>query len=132
MRRVEDIPWGTVDWDELLGRVDKVRERLVVAFGQTTPYLASIPRSDRLPDYFGHAYSVLAQECYDALATGNESLFVKIFPPLFDASLAAFDKLRSELADNDSETARIFMMEPLIDIVTLSGHAIIYTELVID
>ena len=129
LRRVTDIPWPTAEWDKLIKRMSAIRERLIIAFGQSSPALVTLPQSKHWPDYFGQAYSVLAQECYTAMATGHESLFQKIFPSLFLACLSAHDRRRTQLRDRDEKTLLVFSTEPIADILELSGYALIYTEL---
>ena len=129
LRKVEDIPWPSIDWENLDRRIRNVQERLVVAFGQSSNALAALPKSKYLPDYFGQAYSVLAEECYKSMATGNEALFQKIFPSFFAASWSAYNLLLQELGDRDERTKIVFSSEPIVDLLELSGYALIYTEL---
>ncbi len=128
-RRVGDIPWPSVDWEKLERRVEDAREALVVVFGQLAVYLAAAPTPEGLPDYFGQSYAVLAQESYVAMAMGREDLFKKLFPPTFFAGLAAFDRLRERLREQDQQTAMVYSTEPIADLLELSGYAIIYSEL---
>jgi hypothetical protein len=129
LRRIKDIPWPNIAWPELQRRVGMVRDRLIGVLSRSVPALAALPRSDRLPDYFGQAYSVLADECYDAMARGKDGLFASVFPSFFMASLSAQQRLRAQLSDGDQQTAIIFSTEPVADLLTLSGYAVIYSEL---
>ncbi len=129
LRRVEDIPWATVDWEDLSERVGAVRERLVSALAGCLPKLAEVPQSEELPDYFGQAYTVLAEENYRAMAKGDEELFKRLFPPLFFGCLSANNRLSEQLQDRDTTTALVFSTEPLVDLLDLSGFAIIFSEL---
>ncbi|MCI0407260.1 MAG: hypothetical protein L0191_01640 [Acidobacteria bacterium] len=128
-RRVPDIPWPAVAWEDVQRRVGDVRERLLLAFAQLSINLAALPRAPELPDYFGHAYAVLAQESYAAMATGKEELFKKLFPPFFLAGLTAHDLIRGRLKGYDDKTKVVFSTEPIADLLELSGYAIIYSEL---
>lgn len=129
LRRVEDIPWESVEWEKLGERIGAVRKRLVLAHAKCLPKLAQMPRSEDRPDYFGHAYTILAEESYHAMAQGDEELFKKIFPPLFVGCLSANNRLSQQLRNRDTTTSLIFSTEPLADLLTLSGHAIIHSEL---
>jgi len=129
LRRVADIPWPSVDWTKLNRRIDAVRERLIIGVAQSLASLPPLPASKHRPDYFGQGYSVLAEECYQAMATGRDKLFEAIFPSLFLAGLAAYDRLRKQLQDRDAKTMLVFSTEPIVDILELSGYALIYTEL---
>lgn len=129
LRRVMDIPWTVVTWDEHLKQVESIRERLIIVYGQVSPFLDLIPKSDYWTDFFGQAYSVLKQECYRAMSTGNEKLFEKTFPPFFLMWQLAHNRLRKQLRDHDMRNQIILSTEPLQDVLELSGYAIIYSEL---
>jgi hypothetical protein len=106
-----------------------VRIRLVIALGQALPALATLPQSEQWPDYFGLAYSVLSQEAYISMATGDEALFQKIIPSVFIACLSAPGRVADQLQDIDAKMRFIYSTEPVEDILELSGYAIIYSEL---
>jgi hypothetical protein len=101
----------------------------VLTLAECLPELGNAQRSEQLPDYFGQAYTVLAEESYYAMAQGDEELFAKIFPPFFVGCLSANEHLIEQLSDRDGTTAAMFSTEPLADLLELSGHAIIYSEL---
>jgi hypothetical protein len=129
LRRVAEIPWATIDWDDVSTRVHTVRTRLVIALGQSLPPLAALPQEEQWPDYFGMAYSVLSQEAYIAMATGDEALFQKIIPSVFLASLSAPGRIVEQLQDIDAKMRFIYSTEPVQDILELSGYALIFSEL---
>ena len=126
LRRVDDGDCPVMGWEDLRDRVAKIRMRLVVALSKALQNLSAVPITTDHPDYFGHAYSVLAQECYEAMSTGNEHLFEAIFPLLFEVFPSASKRI---LTDIDGPGAAEFGTDPLKDILTLSGYAIIYGEL---
>jgi hypothetical protein len=129
LRRVEDIPWPAISWDEYHKKIAEVRERQVVSLGAIANHLASITRTEQLPDYFGHAYSVLAEECYQALVAGDEKLFGQLFPSFFSASLSAHNQLIATKVAHDPIVQYGFAVQPLLDLLDLSGYALIYSEL---
>lgn len=128
--RVEaDIPWVTPDWQKLQNDIDAVHTRLVVAFGQLAEPLSKIPENKTIPDYFGQIFSVLGHECFNALNNGELDLFKNIFPCFFRAGLVAHDRLKPQLAGQSVETTIVFSTEPIVDILEISGYALIYSEL---
>jgi hypothetical protein len=129
LRRIADIPWAAIDWDDVDRRVRAVRTRLVISLGQALPALAALPHAEQWPDYFGLAYSVLSQEAYIFMATGNEALFQKIIPSVFVASLSAPSRVADQLQDIDATMRFIYSTEPVEDILELSGYALIFSEL---
>jgi hypothetical protein len=129
LRRVTDIPWAAIEWDAVDRRTHAVRTRLVIALGQVLPALAALPQSEQWPDYFGMAYSVLSQEAYTAMATGDEALFQKIIPSVFEACLTAPARVADQLRDIEATMRFIYSTEPVEDILELSGYALIFSEL---
>ncbi|MBA7627699.1 hypothetical protein ES703_35166 [subsurface metagenome] len=127
---VKDIPWPSPDWDALSKRVLTVKEALITNLAKSSVALAEMPFKKTWPDYFGQSFLVLAEECDNAMATGNETLFNKIFPAYFNAALKAHDRLRIEIGTGtNQEAALVFITEPIEDLMHISGYALIYSEL---
>jgi hypothetical protein len=129
LRKVDDRPCPTIDWEAHQKTIGKLRERLLITLAQASVDLASTPKSDKLPDYFGHAYAFISDECYRALATGNEKLFEKLFTIFFHAGCTAHDQLMGSLKVADLQTKIGFAVQPLIDIAEISGFAYLFSEL---
>lgn len=121
--------WPVVPWESFEQRVIAVRDRLVQAYARIAKQLADIPPSRHWPDFFGQAYTILAQEAYKALATGNRAMFRIAFSAFFLATADAEARLRARVRDEDVTTAFIFSTEPLETLIHLSGYALIYSEL---
>ena len=127
---VKDIPWPSPDWDDLSKRVLTVKEALITNLAKASVTLAEMPFRKTLPDYFGQSFLVLAEECNNAMAIGNDTLFNKIFPAYFVAALKAHDRLRTEIGTGtNQEAALVFITEPIEDLLHISGYALIYSEL---
>jgi len=129
LRRVANIPWAEPDWQRVQDRLARLRQRMLVSLAKCVIPLADVPRSVDLPDYFGQAYCVLAQTCYEALAEGTHELFGALFPAFFQAYLRAEARLRAQLHHRDAQTRLVFSSEPLEDVLAISGYALVYTEL---
>lgn len=129
LRCAKDIPWPTINWDDFSKKVLDIRKQLIVDYSEIAVMLAEMPDMPDRPDYFGHCFSILAEECDSALNTGNELLFTRIFPAFFVSTLAANEKLRNQLLGRTDETALVFMTEPIESLLHLSGYALIYSEL---
>lgn len=129
LRKVEDRPCPTIDWESHARRIVKVRERLLTYLAQATINLALLPKTDKLPDYFGHAYAYVSDECYRTLAEDDEAQFSKLFPIFFHAGLIARDQLMSAPLTPDPTTNFGFSVQPIIDVVDISGFAYLYSEL---
>lgn len=121
--------WPTVNWDDATGRIDKLEERIEIAASALLSPLSRYPKSDVLPDFFGHALGNSTQACFEAIVFDRDQQFAKMFPALFIASLAAVDRLRKELKDSPPETNVIFSTEPIENLMELAGYALVYSEL---
>jgi hypothetical protein len=130
-RRIQDMPWVNVDLVEYKKRVEAVRLTLMTAVVQVIIPLSLLPRSKKNTtyDYFGHAYALLSDEAFVSLRTHDVARFSFIFPILFLAALKAVNRLSIDLAGQTVDTQVAFVPQPLIDLVALSGHALIYSEL---
>ncbi|MDQ1559375.1 MAG: hypothetical protein QOD32_2435, partial [Pyrinomonadaceae bacterium] len=129
LRKVEDRPCPTIDWESHARRIVKVRERLLTALAHATLALASLPKTTKMPDYFGHAYAYISDECYRTLAEGDKARFSKLFPIFFHAGLTACDHLMSAPIAVDPSMNFGFSAQPIIDVVDISGFAYLFTEL---
>jgi len=58
--------WPTVDWDAVSERVAKLQQRVEVVMAGLLVPLFAVPKSDTLPDYFGHALGTSTQACFEA------------------------------------------------------------------
>ncbi len=128
-RRMKDMPWPSIDWDGYHRRIDSTRKALVGAFGTLLAHLAKLPKSKQFPDYFGHAYSVVAQECFDAIAKGDEAMFQKLFPVFFVSSIEVHKQCVASPVSNDPSVQFGFCAQPIIDLFDISGYAMIFQEL---
>jgi hypothetical protein len=129
LRKMHDMPWPSIDWKEQHKRIDSIHEELVIAFSGLLGALATTPGSKELPDYFGHAYSVIAEECYAAMANGKEALFQKLFPAFFSASIEANQRCLLNPVSNDQATQFGYCAQPIVDLFDISGYSILFQEL---
>lgn len=127
LNRSKEYEWPKIDWEALQQRIFALRERLVRALAQSSNELASIPENQPWPDYFGHAYTVLGEECFKAMGSGNEKLFQTLFPAFFNLVLRANAKLRQRFI-SDARNIRL-SVDPLVDLMSISGFAAVFSEL---
>lgn len=118
--------WPKADWSKLRKRVAAVREQLLISLATTAPLLAEL-EVDNLPDYFGQAYSVLADECLTAMIDGNEQLLSYLYASYFTAAMRASERLRLKLL-SDPQNIRV-SAEPLADLLAISGYAAVFSAL---
>lgn len=121
--------WPGIDWDAVAVRLSKLEERIEIATANLLVPLSRLQKRAALPDFFGHALGASTKACFDAIAFDRDEQVAKMFPSLFQASLAAYDRLRDELKEQPVRTNIIFSTEPIENLMELSGYAIIYSEL---
>lgn len=127
-KQLTDIPSIDFSWREYQKKIESIHEQLVVLFSKLLYPIMQLPKIEDLPDYFGHAYTVLTDECYLAMASGNEELFKKLFLKVFNACFEAHDR-QIKLEITDEESKFIMVADPIVDLLDLSGYAIIFQEL---
>lgn len=127
-RILTDVPSVNFSWEDYQKRIESVHEQLVILFSQLLYQIMRWPRIEDLPDYFGHVYTILTEECLKAMAKGNEELFKNLFPTVFDACIAAH-KRQTELDIIDIESKFVIVADPIVDLFDLSGYSIIFQEI---
>lgn len=127
LNRSKEYEWPKIDWDALDQRITLLRERLVIALAKSSNELVKIPESQSWPDFFGQAYTVLAEECFTAMASNKENLFQTVFRPFFSLALQANEKLRQKFIDDTQNIG--LSIEPFADLMALSGFAAVFSKL---
>ena len=125
---LSDIPWVNFSWEDYQNKIQSVHEKLVGLFSKSLYPIMQLPKNKELPDYFGHAYTVLTNECFMAMANNNEELFKNIFPSVFVACLEAHERQKA-LEISDLESKFTLIIDPIADLFELSGYSIIFQEL---
>jgi hypothetical protein len=128
LRRASDIPWVDTDWSDAQTQVKEVRTRLLVLIAGASLELSRQPTGGEIPDYFGNAYTVLAEESLRTMLHDDIETFRRLFPALFMTSLNAHERLRMELKDHDETARLLFSTETLEDLLDISGYAAILND----
>ena len=129
LQKMRDIQWPSIDWTALATRCESVRRQLVVALAGASASWNNLPVSKLLPDYFGQYYTTVAQECYDATARGDAEMVREIFPSFFSAAFTAQSRSFEEMPQADTKTRILLALDPMIDLMEVSGYSIIYSQL---
>lgn len=96
---------------------------------QTIPNLATIEPREDIPDYLGEAVHRAGEASYDALDSNNATLFGRLYPAYFDSARAVSDRVREQLANQHPIASMPWLIEPLVDLLSISGQALIFAEL---
>ncbi|MBS1794227.1 MAG: hypothetical protein JSS81_10255 [Acidobacteria bacterium] len=130
LRKVKDIPCVIIDWENYFDRITEYRKTLIHSLAIATLDLAKLPKSEKMPDYFGHAYTVISNECFLALLTGHEEDFNKLFPIFFTSSFITRERVIDLTNDWNNQEAKISLItQPIIDLAEITGYAYLFSEL---
>lgn len=121
--------WPSLSPDALHTRLDKIRDDLFVLLARDVSNLETEFPVGEGPDDPGFAYTFLAQECYQTLTRGKIDLFRRLFPAFFELTLTLIDRLRRELEDQRAETQLIFTSDLIVDLLELSGYALVFSQI---
>lgn len=90
---------------------------------------ADAKRDRLLPDYFGQAYMMVAQETFDRLRRGAAGADA-LFRAFFGLSILAAQRLGNELSDVENATVRAtYITEPVLNLLELSGYSFLFSQL---
>jgi len=125
----KDLPWPVFEWNQMKNKVDNSHDKLVENLAKCIPSLSLIEHREKFPDFFSHAYHIVCQDSYESMILKKINKFKNIFPLLFIGSFKAYERLTKTTKDLQLEPRLIISIDPLIDIMELSGYAKIYSEL---
>jgi hypothetical protein len=93
--------------------------------------LSTVTRPTSLPDFAGEFLARTANHLVDSLFDSASNDFQELFPIFWGASLAKFSTLLSDLATAEQDEYRRFALSatPLLDLLEISGFAILVSEL---
>lgn len=128
-RIIKELSWQTWNWKQINDNIIESSDILMENLAKCIPAISAIEQKENTPDIFGQAYNTVCQGCYDSIYFKKPERFKKLFPLFFYSALLAFDKLEQKLKDWRPETSLPIKLEPLFDIIELSGYSKIYSEL---
>ena len=101
----------------------EVLQRIAEALTQLRP-----DQTESEPDLFGEALFTLIHHTEEAIATGDVALVKKVFPKILSASLVLQDYVLSTYQP-PTHQVNVSILDPTVDILELSGLAIIYAAI---
>jgi hypothetical protein len=105
-----------------------LRKPLVTRLASVVLQLPLDSHTKRLPDHFGRAYRVLFAEEFELIIEGDTDA-ESIFPKLLLAADIARARLVGDLSNEVMSSQVIFGTEPLVDVMELSGLALLMEHL---
>lgn len=117
------------DWDALRAKIVDLRAELLRQLAALIPQHIHRERSDDMPDYLGEAVHRVGEAAFTALAENNDALFSQLFPTYFLGVLAIVDRIQEQVTEWHPEQAATAIAEPVIDLMDLSGYALVFAQL---
>ena len=128
--RVEgSIKWPEPDWEVHRSRIHDFAATMQARYSSAIPRLAGMNPTPGLPDYFGRAVHISGNECFPSLVGNNTQLFEQTISLYFVGILRMFDQLRQESAEWEPTSAILISSQPILDLLELSGYALLFSEL---
>ena len=124
----KDYKWAETDWKSHAQKLEQSRTIMMKTLSEIGPTLSAVPETPSVPDYFGFAYTLNAEECFRALATGDLQHFTQIFPQYLGMSRLAASRIQQSL-NRFIDPNRAVVADPFVDLVSISGYAAIYSDL---
>ncbi len=115
-------------WPDAVLPDDKPRaleEQLLVKLGSSAVGLPSTPHDEAMPDLFGQAYRRLFDATFHAIVEGRDEIARQLFPITIAVADRARQRLIHDLAGERLRQQAIFGTEPLVDMMELSGYALL-------
>ena len=86
------------------------------------------PHDTARPDLFGQAYKVLFEATFHAILEGRTEVGAELFPKVIAMAELARVRLVDDLPTERQHEQVIFGTEPLVDMMELSGYALLMSE----
>lgn len=106
----------------------RIEEQLYRKLAEVGLQLGSDPHDPTRPDLFGQGYKRLSDATFHATLEGQTDLARQLFPSFIAMADRARDRLTYDLADHRVPDQTIFGTEPLVDMMELSGLALLMSE----
>jgi hypothetical protein len=106
----------------------RIEEQLYRKLAEVASQLGSDPHDVTRPDLFGQGYKRLSDATFRAILEGHSDLARQLFPSFISMAGRARDRLTRDLAGHRVRDQAIFGTEPLVDMMELSGLALLMSE----
>ena len=125
--RMGNDPQETNEFEALNDRIRKCRSEILQRIGEALVQLQPNQTKSE-PDLFGEALFPLIHYTEEAIATGDVALVKEVFPKILYSSFVLQDHVLSTY-QTPTYQVNSAIMDPTVDILELSGLAIIYATL---
>jgi hypothetical protein len=106
----------------------RLEAQLYSKLAEVAPQLRPNPHDSTRPDLFGQGYKRLSDAAFRAILAGQTDLARKLFPSFIAMADRARARLAHDLAGHRIQDQAIFGTEPVVDMMELSGLALLMSE----
>jgi hypothetical protein len=133
-KRIEKLPWPTLDFDELNKRLNQRAREVVQSMTARSSTLNLVKRPDSHPDFAGQFLHAAGEALFKAMVDHDVEAINVLFPDFFRSSLLQFNRIRLRASELDwrSDVAVKVAVAPVLDLMDLTGYAILFSELYTD
>ena len=128
LQALRHVPSGDELWTDFVlpkEAVPAMEQRLFPLLGLVALELPAKTHDSSRPDLFGQAYRFLFDRTFRAVIAGTDELAGLLFPIVVDVAGRARARLAEDLSDQRAREQIIFGTEPFVDVMELSGYAIL-------
>lgn len=126
---LDDLSRPEWDWPALANRVEQFRREILKRLAASIPELSRGDERRDVPDFFGHAIHRTGEACIETLVSNEADQFAELFGPYFLGTLSIVERLRPQVSAWSSvSTAVTWMTEPVMDLLDVSGYALMLAE----
>jgi hypothetical protein len=130
LQKIPDKEINIPDWGRIEAQNNNAHQSVIAKLGKILPNLFVFEHNSSTPDYFGNAFTLLCHEFISSLSLKDIETAKIIYPYLLLSTLKAVERVRGYIIQyNLSGNQIALMFDPLIDLFSLTGYAITYSEL---
>lgn len=127
--QIAELQWHPSGTDGALATIEQHRIAIVRLLAAIVPDLVSSPTDESLPDVVGPARAWISDELVSMIERKQEAGFHELFAAYFAASLSTHDHFLKMMRDGGREYYASAAMNTLLDLMDVSGLALLFSEL---
>ena len=130
-RRVEDLPWPSLDIDELKEKYRQRDKELLELMSEESVLLSLVSRSESYPDFAGQFLHTVGEALFSAMYENDCNTVETLFKRYFDGCLLQYENLHPNEVGTDWQTLNNLKIAaaPLLDLMDISGYAYLLSNL---
>ena len=130
-RRVEGLPWPTLNINELIGKYRQRDNELLELISEESVLLSLTSRPKSYPDFAGQFLHAVGEALFSAMCENDCNMVETLFKRYFGGCLLQYENLRPREEETDWQTQNNLKIAaaPLLDLMDISGYAYLLSDL---